>query len=244
MQVPYFLKKDKQKLLLNNGYTIKYYIPENYFDRGMAYQDGQYLNILGLFLYDVFKNGKKEFSEPKLFYYPTLFTCKHDRIEKGKESLYPNNEYREIIFESEDSEPVNSIATIKNAVIAEKVLKLLLSGGIPPIVEYEEIYKIINDSAILNGISFNNIAGLEGIIVSELCRSISDIDSRFIDKYTAGKCGNKDYVMVNLNDLPKLNNALSALTSYNKNIAVASSLNLSRNNDGSIVSELEKRLMK
>lgn len=239
--VPFFLEQKNSTLFLKKGYTVKYYIPEKYFDSNCM-QDGSYFNLIGIFLYDVFKDGKSVFKEPKLFYYPTLFTIKPSYIKKVNDTkLYGDDTYREAVFETEDSEPVSSIHTIKEATTAENVLKMLLYGRIPKIIPYEKLHNIINDSALLNGISFNNIAGLEGLIVSELCRDKNDISKQFIKTYNENKSTkNTDYTILNIDSIPKYVSPYSSLVSYDKTIAVAAALEANKITNASA---LEKILM-
>lgn len=239
--VPFFLEIKGSTLFPKKGYKVIFFIPEKYFDsKNITTQDGLYLNTIGIFLYNVYKDNKPIYKDNKLFYYPTLFTCKPDLINKVNDlKLYKDDTYREVIFETSNSEVVNSIHTIKNAVTAENVLKMLLYGRIPKIIPYEDLYKLINDSALLNGISFNNIAGLEGIIVSELCRNKDDISQQFIKKYESDpKVKNTDYTFLNIDAIPKYVSAYSSLISHDKTIAIAAALEANKINDATAMEKI------
>lgn len=240
-EIPYFLIRDGLKLKIKKGYTVSFFIPEKYFDSNQVKQNGSYFDVIGIFLYNVYKNGKKEFPNNKLFNFPTIFTCKPDRVNKiSNNSIYKDDECREFIFDSENSEVISSTQCIQYATTAEIVLKMILNGRIPKIIPYDELYKIIDKSARLNGVSFNTIAGLEGIIISELCRSEKDYSKLFINEYEAGKCKSTDYTILKLDDIPKYVSPYSALISYNSTISVAAAL---ANDEVSDESALEKILL-
>lgn len=240
--VPFFLIKDNLKIKPKKDYTVKFFIPEKYFESKYAIQNGSYFEVIGIFLYNVYdKNNNSVFKENKLFYYPTLFMCKPTEINKiNKNTIYSDDTHRELIF-SEDSEVVSSIQCIQYATTSEQVLKMLIRGRIPKIIPYEKLHNVINDSANLNGISFSNIAGLEGVIVSESCRSKDDINKPFILEYANSKSvKNTDYTILNIDMIPKLVSPYSAMNSYDKTIAIAASLEANKISDSVA---LEKILM-
>lgn len=241
-KLPYFLIRDGLKIKPNKGYSIKFFIPEKYFESKYAIQTGSYFDIIGIFLYNVYnKNGKPEFKEHKLFYYPTIFTCKPTDINKvNKKEIYDDDNHRELLFE-EGSEIVTSTQCIQYATTAEAVLKMLIRGRIPKIIPYEKLHNVITDSAKLNGISFSNIAALEGVIISESCRSKNNLKVPFIKEYSENSnIKNTDYTIMNIDMLPKLSSAYSAMLSYDKVIAIAAAL---QNNEITDAVALERILM-
>lgn len=224
-KLPYFLIKNGIKINPAKGFKIKFFIPEKYFESKYAVQTGSHFDIIGIFLYNVYKDDKPEFKEHKLFYYPTIFTSKPTDINKvNKNDIYHDDTYRELIFD-ENSEVISSIYCIQYATTAEAVLKMLIRGRIPKIIPYEKLHNVINDSAKLNGISFSNIAGIEGVIISESCRSRNDITKPFIIEYTENKSvKNTDYTILNIDMIPKFVSPYSAMLSYDKTIAIASAM--------------------
>lgn len=241
-KLPFFLIREGLKIKPNKGYTIKFFVPEKYFESKYATQTGSYFDIIGIFLYNVYdKNNKEQFKENKLFYYPTIFMCKPTDINKiNKNDIYEDDTYRELIFE-DGSEVITSTQCIQYATTAEKVLKMLIRGRIPKIIPYEKLHNVITDSAKLNGISFSNVAALEGVIISESCRSKNDLKKPFIKEYSENpKIKNTDYTIINIDMLPKLASSYSAMLSYDKVIAIAAAL---QNNEINDAVALERILM-
>ena len=81
--VPSFLKRDGDALLFNEEGQFVFYVPETYFDRGDAEIKGEYVNLLGILDYSIFKPDGTNIGL-KRFNFPTVFLAKPSRIEKLK----------------------------------------------------------------------------------------------------------------------------------------------------------------
>ena len=84
--LPTYMKKVNDTLYYNGDGELIYYVPEKFFSTNNAIAIGEYVELMGIFNYDVFdKNGKSR--GLKLFKYPTLVKCKPSSISKEAELL-------------------------------------------------------------------------------------------------------------------------------------------------------------
>ena len=62
-KLPYFCKQEKESILFSaKGKEMVAYVPEKYFDRNIAEQEGDYINIMCIFNYTVqdIETGKND----------------------------------------------------------------------------------------------------------------------------------------------------------------------------------------
>lgn len=66
--IPKFLKRDGEALLFNTSGELIYYVPEVYFEKGIAEVIGEIVSLLGVFDYAIFdENGKSSGLKPLIF---------------------------------------------------------------------------------------------------------------------------------------------------------------------------------
>ena len=79
--LPTYMKKVNDTLYYNGDGELIYYVPEKFFSTNNAITIGEYIEVMGIFNYDVFdKNGKAR--GLKLFKFPTMIKCKPTSISK------------------------------------------------------------------------------------------------------------------------------------------------------------------
>ena len=213
--LPSFIKEDKTKLLFSGkDKEMVAYIPEKYFDRKIAEQIGEYIEILGIFTYTVqdLKTGKN--IGTKLFRFPTIFTTKPGVIEKVK-GLQPNpdsdiEDYR--IFRYQDGdEVVSSTEVIQFIGNVEKFINLwYVLGYINNSIPYDEILDYIIDNISLNGNSYELNAQMIGFTISELCRSKKDPKVPF---RLSGSTNLYDYKSLSIKNISKFTSPYTAIIS-------------------------------
>lgn len=177
--LPIFIRQEKNKLLFTGkNKEFVAYIPEKYFDRKIAEQIGEYVELLGIFNYTIrdIETNKNIGLHP--FKFPTVFTTKPFVIDKEKQiKLLKNSEpedYR-ILRYQEGDEVVSSTDVVKFIGNVEKLLNLWYSlGYINNTIAYDEILEYILDNMDLNGESYGLNTQMIGFTITELCRSTKD----------------------------------------------------------------------
>ena len=154
------------------------YVPEKYFERGIAEQSGEFVNLFGIFDYTIQDLDTGKNNGLKRFNLPTLFSTKPSDIEKKKQiKLIAESEptdYRIFRYREGDTIMVSTKLTqyIGNV---EKFMNLFfVLGYIPNTIPYDKIHEYLMDNMALNAGSYGLNAQVFGFCISELCRSIED----------------------------------------------------------------------
>ena len=247
MGMPAFLTQKDYSVLFNEDGELLFYVPEVYFtDTKLPLADirGEYVNVMGVLDWAlVLPNGKV--SEAKRFYFPSIFTCKPDRIEKVKDLSLNNRrsiDYRILHFKKGD-EVISNINIPQDVATAELLLKsFTVNGGkIPPSVPYNKMQDYIVDSLRISGNDYDIGKQLFGIIISEVCRDSKDLSKPFRltdmkDQYS--------YTQIPMATVAKYINPYVAFTSENFDESIMASILLSQDpKTDKVDTPLEKILM-
>ena len=236
--IPSYMKKDGDTLYYNGDGELIYYVPEKFFSTNNAITIGEYIEVMGIFNYDVFdKSGKAR--GLKLFKFPTMIKCKPTSISKESEMLLKGTHtampYRLLHFKN-GSELICSTRVTKEIVNTEKFINLLFRANLPENIKYDELYELILLNAKLNGVNYKVTDQLIGLLVSEICRDPKDFSKPFrLSKETDMTA----YKAVPITQIPKYISAYTAVTSENADEAIASAIE----NKSHTESPLEKVMM-
>lgn len=236
--VPKFLKRDGDALLFNNDGQFVFYVPETYFDRGDAQIKGEYVNLLGILDYTIYKPDGSNIGL-KRFNFPTVFLCKPSRIEKSKKirlkaSVEPQD-YRLLIFEKGDAVVV-STKVPQNIANVEDFYRIFLTGKLPMTIPYDKLQNYFVDSMELNGSSYGMTLQMFGVVISEMCRDPNDPSKSFRQtKFTDQMA----YRAISIKDLPKYISPSSSIGSENWDLGVVGAIMNPTNTN----SPMEKLLM-
>ena len=236
--VPKFLKRDGDALLFNEDGQFVFYVPELYFDRGNAEIKGEYINLLGILDYTIFKKDGSNIGL-KRFNFPTVFLCKPSRIEKEKKirlkSVTEEQDYRLLIFEKGDAVVV-STRVPQNISNVEDFYRIFLTGKLPTTIPYNKLHEYFVDSIELNGSSYGMSLQMFGIVISEMCRDPKDPSRAF--RHTNFK-DQMEYKAISIKELPKYISPNASISSENWDTGVIGSIM----NPNESNSPMEKLLM-
>lgn len=236
--VPKFLKRDGDSLLFNEEGQFVFYVPEVYFDRGDAQIKGEYINLLGILDYTIYKPDGSNIGL-KRFNFPTVFLCKPSRIEKSKnlrlKATVEPQDYRLLIFEKGDAVVV-SVKVPQNISNVEDFYKIFLTGKLPTTIPYDKLHNYFVDAMELNGSSYGMTLQMFGIVVSEMCRDPHNPSRAFRQtKFTDPMA----YSAISIKDLPKYISPSSSIGSENWDLGVVGAIM----NPTNANSPMEKLLM-
>lgn len=236
--VPAFLKRDRDSLLFNQEGQFVFYVPEIYFDRGDAQIKGEYVNLLGILDYTIYKKDGSNIGL-KRFNFPTVFLCKPSKIEKVKKirlkAVTEEQDYRLLIFEKGDAVVV-STKVPQNIANVEDFYRIFLTGKLPTTIPYDKLQNYFIDSMELNGSSYGMSLQMFGIVVSEMCRDAKNPAKAFRHtKFTDQMA----YRAISIKDLPKYISPNASIASENWDLGVVGAIM----NPADSNSPMEKLLM-
>ena len=179
MAIP-FIKKSPEGSILFTGKDKEFvaYVPEKYFERSVAEQSGEYINLLGIFDYTIQDINTGKNNGLKRFRLPTLFSTRPYTTEKVKQiQLIKQSEptdYR-ILRYREDDILIVSTKIVQFIGNVEKFNNLFfILGYIINTIPYDKLYEYVMDAMTLNGYSYGINSQVIGIILSEICRFKDD----------------------------------------------------------------------
>ena len=237
--IPKFLKRDGDSLLFNDEGQFIFYVPEIYFDRKDAEIKGEYVNLLGILDYSIFKPDGSNIGL-KRFNFPTVFLCKPARIEKVKNlrlkaAVAETQDYRLLVFEKGDAVVV-SVKVPQNISNVEDFYRIFLSGKLPTTIPYDKLHNYFVDSIELNGSSYGMSLQMFGVIVSEMCRDPHNNAVAFRHTKMSDMRG---YRAISIKDLPKYISPSASIGSENWDLGVVGAIM----NPTNVGSPMEKLIM-
>lgn len=236
--IPKFLKRDEDALLFDQDGQFVFYVPEVYFDRGDAQIKGEYVNLLGILDYTIYKKDGSNIGL-KRFNFPTIFLCKPSRIEKAKnlrlKEVTDQQDYRLLIFEKGDAIVV-SVKVPQNITNVEDFYRIFLTGKLPTTIPYDKLQNYFVDSIELNGSSYGMSLQMFGIVVSEMCRDPKNPARAFRHTNFTDQMA---YKAISIKDLPKYISPSSSISSENWDLGVVGAIMNPTNTN----SPMEKLLM-
>ena len=236
--LPTYMKKKGDVIYYDGDGELIYYIPEKYFSTNNAIISGEYITVFGLFNYGVFdSNGKN--NGLKMFNYPTMITCKPTSISKESDMLLKGTHtaipYTLLHFKK-GSELICSTRIPQDVTSVEKYINLLFRANLPENIKYEDMYKIMDRNAQINGVKYNLNYQMYGIPISEICRDPKDLSKPFrLSKETDPTA----YKAIPITQIPKYVSPYTSITSENADEAIASAITSKNHTD----SPLEKVMM-
>lgn len=179
--LPSFIREENDQLIFNSDTEeMVAYIPEKYFERKVAEQEGEFINIIGIFDYTVqnLKTGKN--IGLKRFRYPTIFTTRPSVTEKVKDLRLIKqagvSDYRILRYRKDDI-VVNNTKIVRFIGNVEKMFNLFfILGCIPNTIPYDEIGDYMFEAMDIYGDSYGVNAQVMGIACSEICRAKDDVN--------------------------------------------------------------------
>lgn len=229
MAIPGFLKVKNDSVFFAGEGEFLLFIPEVYFDRQVAFVNGEYIETLGVLNYAIRKKPTDDISKNlKTFYFPSRFNTKPGSVEKVKNFHITNDctaDYRILTYRNNGiDEIIESIKVVEDISNVEDFVRLFVNtGNISKTIPYDKLHEYFLESIKLNGSSFNLPASFFGILVSELCRSPKNINKPF---RLSKDCDENaySYTPINITTVPKLVNAFTALTSQNFDEALVAAI--------------------
>lgn len=233
------LKVDKDKFLFT-GEELRVYIPEFYFEKGIAQELGSRLDTLGLLNVQLVTKGK--LGDLETLNLPTQINLYPSDISKETLTLIKGMEpevYRVAKFIRGDY--FTDVNVVKDSTNVEKFLKLLTGGKIPNTVPYGKVIEIWHKNLEINGIKLGVSSTVMESIIREIYRDKKVPEFTFGE--VAGKNPNKseyDYRTANIREVCSRNSTFASLTFENMDQMINSSLNITRYKKKQTISPIEK----
>ena len=213
-----------------DGDYLDIYIPRASFDDGLARYNGNYINTLGIFFFEIIKEADLEKEgRSRLFHkmaFPNAIDFQYTDILSFKGSINGTPHIQYDVFRLEKGNQF--IANINYQKTSDTVITFvnkLHNGKMPKILSYEEILKLYIGVLDLNGVSLKAPSLLYELVIAESCRDSKNLSRPY--RLKAAKSAKLDpygFTNIRINRLPQLNSTFAGLTFENMTDSVISSL--------------------
>lgn len=218
--------------------NLRVYIPNSYFEEGIAEYVGSNIETLAIFYMSIHKNDTEAVTLSSLhsLKLPATITIYATKKEKQKLRLGDIEEMYTVLHFYEDEVFLPSTRTVQNTVQNTlNFINLLHYGKLPQNIKYEEIINIYRKNLELNKVNLKVPSVLLESIISELCRSKKDRNIPYrLDKTMSGF----SYAPIKM--LPHLNSTFASLSFEDPNKGIALSIKRTRENKEQALSPIEK----
>lgn len=228
------------------GEVLDIYVPQINFKNKLSEYNGEYIDSIGIFLFEIktFEEADNDKHTMMLhsmklpininFQYSSTFKY------KGKLGDYPYDEYEVFRLENGNQFMANVVIE-KTSTHAVKYVKALHKGGLPKMLNYDEILQLYHKVLEITGTNLKAPSIIYEMTISEGCRSANNIKTPFRKYINASKSKSKyAYKSTNINKLAMLNSTFGGITFENINDAVLTSIERTQNNDREQPTPLEK----
>lgn len=211
-----------------DGDYLDIYIDRDYFKRGMAEHQGNYISTVGMFQFEIKTEAQVKGDKPgvlKSIKYPNRMEFDYSEHFTYEGKL--GNEKKSLsydVFRLTKGDKFLANVNIEQSAVAVKDFVFMLHGGkIPGFVAYSDIIKLYHDALNTNKVNLKSNSLTYELIISELCRAKSDIEVPY-RKSLKKNPSEYDYVSINLKEIPRINSTFTALTFENIDESIISSV--------------------
>ncbi|MEI2423368.1 hypothetical protein V6O07_24075 [Arthrospira platensis SPKY2] len=239
-----FLKEKDNKAIFVGDY-MECYVPQSYFDKGMASTEGECINVLGVFNLRVATSDKQDISKLplKTFNVPTMISMKPTVIERKELSLTSDSKpeiYSILKFYNGDElmTTLEVAATVDNTELF--MMKLLTEGKVPSTIKYGDVFLLYLRNLELNNMNLDTPGAVLSVIVSETYRYNKDNAIPLRKVLGKGKCTELDYNTANMRAICSYSSTFAGMTFEDLDAMIISAVNKKRYNSSNAYSPVEK----
>lgn len=228
--------------IVYDGEELHLYIPEEYYERSVAIEMGEYVSVLGVLNAQEYKKGKPV-GKLELFSVPAMVDIYPTEMESTPEiAIIPGvKKQKYTLAKFYKGDKIMSADIAKDSSNAELFLRLLMSGALPPTIRYEQLLRIWDKNLDISGIRLNVSSNIMEIIIREIYRDPKDPTRPFAMRIGASKdVSQLDYQAENIREICALNSTFSGIIFEYFDRMVGSGIMKNVNNTPQTISPVEK----
>lgn len=223
------------------GEEMVIYIPDDYFESGLAANYGSYVSLFALVEIELFAKGKSLGRE--ILNIPTVIEIFPSTLEPVTMSLtgkdVDKEKYQVAKFLNGDT--FTRTAVRQSNDYAELFLKLVTSGKISKMIPYNKLLGIWHKNWELNSVHLGVPSAILEIMIREAYRHPSKPEFTFSKAYNDNpKISQTDYYTANIREISSRNSVFSGLTFENFDQMANSSVNITKQKKAQTLSPVEK----
>lgn len=242
MKIP-GLQQEGKSIIFTGDY-LDIYILKNYFDKGLASYNGNYINSLGFFIFEIktrsqAEKGERGVQHKLLLPVPIDFQYTSSRKFTGKVTEGSADDEYEVFRLETGNQFLATNSLQKSSKSVYKFIQALHNGYIPNYIPYSDILKLYLDCLAINSVDLKAPSVIYEILIAELCRSKSNLKVPFRKVIGSKDISEHNYTNIRINTLPRLNSSFAGLSFENFSDSAIVALERSATNQEEKESPLE-----
>lgn len=236
----FFIKKDNS--IIFNGNYMEVYIPYYYFENKMTNIFEDKINTLGIFLFRIYKDeSKKDNAQMQVYKLPTVINLKPSNYRKDKLTINGTTMDYFILEFFKNDVFIDSTIIVQSSSIVNDLITFFHNGKLPTFLKYEDTFKLILNSILINKMKFKVPAVTFETMNSEINRNKSDISKPF--RFAAADGANeRDYQPVSIKQIPNFNSTFSSVTFEDIDYQLIASVNRTKYKKEETLSPIEETI--
>jgi len=240
-----FFEQDGESIRFT-GDILNVYLPKNYFESGVALYNGNEVNTIAFFFFEVKSfemEEKDQLGHIYTFKLPARIAFEFDDKNSKTVNLKNTGDIQyDVLTMNKGSIFVKNINVEQSAVNAKDFLYMLHKGRFPSLIPYEDIIKIYMQNLSINSMSLGCQNCIYEMMLGELMRNKKNPKEPFRKTINKPGTSSLDYKNINMKNIAFFNSTYTALSFEDFNKAVISGTAKNINNEKETISPAEKVL--
>jgi len=240
-----FFEQDGQSIRFI-GDILNIYLPKNYFEANISEFNGNEVNTIAFFYFEVKSFQMEEKKQDGSFYImklPARIDFEFDDRSSTTKNIRNSGEIQyEVLTMNKGSLFVKNINVVQSAANAKDFLYMLHKGRFPSLIPYSEIIDIYMKNLEINKLDLGCVALMYELMVGELMRDRKNPKEPF--RKTINKSGVDEmaYKNISMKDIAFYNSTYTAIGFENFDKAVNTGIAKDIRQDKEVISPVEKVL--
>lgn len=240
-----FFEKDGNAIRFN-GEILKIYLPKNYFETKVAEYNGNEVNTIAFFFFEVKTFAMEDKDQDGHFYImklPARIEFEFDDRESAKKNIKESGliDY-DVFIMNKGSLFMKNENVVQSATNAKDFLYMLHKGRFPSLVPYSEIIDLYMENLDINKLSLNCMSIIYELMIGELMRSRKNPKIAFRKAINKEGTSEMDYININMKNIAFFSSNYAAIGFENFNQAIITSVSRDLKGEKEIISPVEKTL--
>lgn len=240
-----FFEYDGDRVVFS-GDILKIYLPKNYFESKIAEYNGDIINTIGFFFFEVKSNEMDDKDQDGKFYtlkLPAKIDFEFNYEDTITKNIKDTSDITYSVFTLEKGSTfIKNINVVQSAANAKEFIYMLHGGRFPSIIPYDEIIDLYIKNLNLNDLSLGCQSFIYELMIGELMRWKKDPKIAFRKAINQNDVDPIDYQNINMKNIAFFNSTYSSIAFEDINKAIINSIAKTERGDKEIISPVEKTI--
>lgn len=237
--------EEKDRAIIFTGKRMEVYIPEYYFEKGVAYNIGTHFKTLGVLNFRVFMDidGTKPDKIKTLNIPTSIYTYPSGGFENQTIDLVGKGEEKYVVLTYYNGDKLCDTETPALLDNFRVFLDIFIGGKLPGTIPYNKVMEIWSKNFILNGINFNIPDVVKEIIVYKIYRWKKDPTIPFGAALAKNpNLSQYDYITIGAREITRMDSAYAGFVFEDFDTSVGSAILTTKSGRKEVESPIEEIL--